>query len=109
VAFVLKNAPLMQSHGNINKNILMTRRSIIKTMLALGAGLLVPVFGKSKYIVNVLQYRCVGCKDCYRVCPVDAIKFIRGKAVVDNDSCNGCLLCPAACSYGAIETCEKEI
>lgn len=109
MAFVLKSVLLMQLPGNINKNNQMTRRSLMKTILALGAGLLVPVFGKSKYIVKVLQYRCVGCKDCYRVCPVDAIKFVRGKAVVDNDSCNGCLLCPAVCSYGAIETCEKVI
>lgn len=85
----------------------MTRRCLIKMMVAFGTMLAIPMPGKENSVVRILQNRCVGCRDCYRVCPVDCIKFVRGKAVVDTGVCNGCMLCPAVCSYGAIEKCEK--
>ncbi len=46
---------------------------------------------------------CVGCYDCYRICPVKgAIIKIRGKAVIDVEKCIGCLKCIYICSYGAV-------
>ena len=45
---------------------------------------------------------CVGCRQCYRVCPVEAISMVEGKAVIDYDVCIGCGQCVAACNYGAM-------
>jgi len=87
----------------------MNRRSLLKLLLGAGAVLALPAAAaKSTKIFSVIQSRCVGCKDCERVCPVAAVSFVRGKAVIDMESCNGCGICPAVCSYGAIEQCEKK-
>jgi len=85
----------------------MNRRTILRLIAGAGALIAMPVLAaKSKYLFRVNQAKCVGCKDCERVCPVAAISFIRGKAVIDMETCNGCALCPAVCSYGAINQCD---
>lgn len=45
---------------------------------------------------------CVGCRQCYRVCPVQAISMQDSKAVIDYDICIGCGQCVAACNYKAM-------
>jgi len=45
---------------------------------------------------------CVGCRQCYRVCPVGAIAMAEGKAVIDYEVCIGCGQCVAACNYEAM-------
>jgi ferredoxin len=86
----------------------MNRRLFFNAALVMVAGLFRSVAARKRYTVKVLPYRCVGCRDCLRVCPSDAVEVMRGKAGIDAGSCTGCLLCVAACSYGAIERCEKE-
>jgi Fe-S-cluster-containing hydrogenase component 2 len=44
----------------------------------------------------------VGCGDCVRICPVSAISLVRGKAVIDVETCIGCKSCNRICSYGAV-------
>jgi uncharacterized protein len=46
---------------------------------------------------------CVGCRQCYRVCPVGAISMVNHKAVIDYDICIGCGQCVAACNYNAMK------
>ena len=47
---------------------------------------------------------CVGCEDCYLICPVrgKAIEMIRGKAVINLEKCIACERCVWICSYGAV-------
>lgn len=45
---------------------------------------------------------CVGCGDCVKVCPVNAIQLIDGKAVIDADTCIQCEMCVQSCTYNAI-------
>jgi len=46
--------------------------------------------------------KCVGCKTCYSVCPVLAIKMNDKKAVVDENLCFGCNNCEQRCPEYAI-------
>ncbi|MCU0609723.1 MAG: 4Fe-4S binding protein [Chitinispirillaceae bacterium] len=57
---------------------------------------------------TIFKSKCVGCGDCVRICPVQAITMVHGKAVVDADKCVGCGLCVTVCSYGAPRIREQE-
>jgi len=46
--------------------------------------------------------KCVGCKNCVKLCPWGAITVEDGKASVDRDLCKGELSCAESCRYGAI-------
>lgn len=54
-------------------------------------------FGGSKSC----NYGCVGCGDCFNVCEFDAIRIVKGVAVIDRDKCVQCMKC--------INTCPKKI
>ena len=58
--------------------------------------------------VIILKDNCVGCQLCAKVCPVDAIDMVDGKAVC-LDTCNLCSMCVDACMFEAIEMPEREI
>ena len=59
------------------------------------------------------QYRvtefCQGClaQDCHLACPKDAISFVHGKSVIDQEKCIKCGKCADACSYNAIVKLER--
>ncbi|MCD6117248.1 DUF362 domain-containing protein [bacterium] len=46
--------------------------------------------------------KCVGCSECERNCPVDAIKMVDGYPEFDYDICIRCLCCNESCPEGAI-------
>ena len=46
--------------------------------------------------------KCTGCGACVDACPVDAIKLVDGKAVVDEDTCIDCGTCVDECPVEAI-------
>ena len=58
-------------------------------------------------IARVDAMKCSGCGDCVAVCPVDAIKIVRHRAVVDPEKCINCGLCANACPRQAIRMTEK--
>jgi uncharacterized Fe-S center protein len=47
--------------------------------------------------------KCVGCGECEKVCPVNAVSIINGKSKIDKARCIGCASCIAACTYGAMD------
>ena len=74
-------------------------------------------------LVNIIPYACHACPtnqyrvtescqnclaaSCQQVCPKDAISFVNGKSVIDQDKCIKCGKCAKACSYHAIIHLER--
>ena len=52
----------------------------------------------------VEQADCVGCGDCVRVCPVDAVKIVDGRAAIDPELCINCGFCVKSCTYQAVRS-----
>ena len=57
----------------------------------------------------VIYPGCVGCGECVKVCPQDALSLTKPqkgqkgrKAVIDKDKCIGCYECVTVCKQGAI-------
>lgn len=46
---------------------------------------------------------CVGCKECYRICPASAIEMEENKPVIDRKACIRCFCCQEFCPKGALK------
>lgn len=47
--------------------------------------------------------KCVGCKECARICPAKAITIKNGKPVIDRKKCVRCFCCQEFCPKGALK------
>jgi len=56
----------------------------------------------SNFFARVNPEKCLACGVCVSKCPVEAIKMINKKAVVDEDICIGCGVCERRCSAKSI-------
>lgn len=52
--------------------------------------------------IQVLLEKCNGCALCIKACPLDAIRIIEKRALIDLDKCNLCGACLPACKFKAI-------
>ena len=58
--------------------------------------------------MNVSASKCIGCRMCPSQCPVNAIKMVKGKAIIDPALCTECGICAdglerwRGCPVGAI-------
>ncbi len=53
---------------------------------------------------EVVDEACKKCGLCFRVCPVDAVRWEKGQlAIIDKDKCTKCTSCYDACRFMAIE------
>lgn len=46
---------------------------------------------------DLCGFGCVGCGDCQRVCPNDAVTIINNHAEIDYEKCEGCEACTVKC------------
>ncbi len=46
--------------------------------------------------------KCTGCEDCVEECPVECLKVIDEKCIVDPDECTDCGVCVDICKEEAI-------
>ena len=60
-------------------------------------------------MIKIILDKCVGCGLCLKVCPLDAIKLVDKKAVIDLDKCNLCGICVDSCTFDAIKIERKVI
>lgn len=70
-------------------------------------------------LINIIKFACDACPTnsyevsnmcrgclahpCTEVCPVEAIKIVNNRAIIDQDKCIKCGLCAKACPYTAIQ------
>ena len=54
-----------------------------------------------KHSVILNEDRCTGCTACVKVCPTEAIRVTRSKAVIYNDRCIDCGRCVSVCPHHA--------
>ncbi len=53
--------------------------------------------------------KCMGCTNCMRKCPTEAIRIVKGKAVIDDDKCINCGECIRVCPYNAYTSITDKI
>ena len=46
---------------------------------------------------------CVGCKECFKICPAKAIEMKKGKPVIHRKDCIRCFCCQEFCPKGALK------
>jgi len=52
--------------------------------------------------------RCIGARECLKVCPEDALELTPEGMRLDRERCTMCGLCPQACPAGALEVIGRE-
>lgn len=51
----------------------------------------------------VYEQKCMGCGECEKICPANAIRIENRKSVIDGLKCIGCASCIAVCPFLAID------
>ncbi len=51
--------------------------------------------------VELIESKCIGCTDCVKRCPTQAIRVRNGKAVINESKCIDCGVCIKVCSHYA--------
>ncbi len=77
------------------------KKRILFILILLFSAVFLFALTNSKPVVD--PFTCVGCGECTKFCPVDAIEIIDGKAVIDAEKCIDCKFCVSTCTHNAIE------
>jgi NAD-dependent dihydropyrimidine dehydrogenase PreA subunit len=69
-----------------------------------------PVMFRGEYVAEIDPEKCVGCRECMRVCQFGAVTYSAGnkKSGIDQKWCYGCGVCRAACKKEAIRLQDRD-
>ena len=59
--------------------------------------------------IMYFEYKCIHCKTCVHVCPVNAIVFEGDKQIINRAACTRCGVCAESCPTGALKIVGYEI
>jgi ferredoxin len=64
----------------------------------------IPMMFRAEFIAEANPDKCVGCRQCMKLCQFGAISYSASnkKAVIDKMKCYGCGICRSACMKDAI-------
>lgn len=57
--------------------------------------------GKDYHSIELIENKCIGCTDCIKRCPTEAIRVRSGKAVIVHERCIDCGMCIKICKSHA--------
>jgi len=66
------------------------------------------ILAKSHFEATVNPEACIGCENCAKTCPMDAISVVDKKSSIDYARCIGCGLCVAGCAQKALSLKERK-
>jgi ferredoxin len=92
----VRSCLFLQGNGAMRKRIIPFVIVMVLSLLS-GCGT-----GPGGAYLKVDPDRCIGCGECFGVCPVDAVRIIAGKAVIDPTKCVTCGRCVEVCPVNAI-------
>ena len=52
--------------------------------------------------ILVYEHKCIGCGECFRVCPAGAHRMDGERHVIDREKCSHCMKCAGECFSGAL-------
>lgn len=82
------------------KAVKMKKKILLIGVILLSLLALLAVLHRNPFVDKTL---CVGCEDCVRVCPTQAITVSSQRAEIDPAKCIDCKLCVRACPQRAIK------
>lgn len=59
--------------------------------------------------VSIVREACISCGACIVICPCSAIRFVDGRAFIDQDRCVQCQRCICKCYTRAIRTTDESV
>ena len=54
-------------------------------------------------VPHLTPAECIGCKECFKICPADAIEMVEQKPRIDRKKCIRCFCCQEFCPKGALK------
>ncbi len=74
-------------------------------------GLGMPAMFQGEYLAEIDPERCVGCRECVRLCQFGAIGFslLDGKCFIDPAKCFGCGVCRRVCEQDAVRLVPRTV
>ena len=70
----------------------------------------IPVMFRAEFVARIDNDKCIGCRQCMRLCQFGAISYSASnkKAVIDKSKCYGCGICRSVCNKNAISLEPRE-
>jgi ferredoxin len=74
-------------------------------------GLDIPMMFRAEHVAQIDEERCVGCRECVRLCQFGAIGFslLDGRCFIDQAKCYGCGVCRSVCEQDAIRLTPRTV